>query len=140
MDGVGRQPARELGYAENTTTVSGIASAGGDVTGLSLTFTVGPRAVMVEVHLPLVGQVTNAGQPTFYIADGSNNLKTRSTAPASIAAGGFGGGVIIKERIPAGSGSVTRKVRLTSSAGTVSVFASIVAADTYKPFIRAYEL
>lgn len=136
----GGQRGTELAYAENTSSVTGIAAAGGDVTGLTITFTVGDRPVVVEVVLPLVGQVTSAAQPTFYIADASNNLKSRSAAGASIAAGGGAAIAPIKERIPANTGSVTRKVRATSSAGTVSVFASTAAADTYKPFIRAYEV
>lgn len=133
-------PARgtELAYAEITSNVTGIANAGGDITGLTISFTVGSRPAWVFMRLPLVGQVTSAGQPTFYIADASNVAYSRSLHPSSIAAGGFGGNVFVSYRFAANTGTVTCKGRATSAAGTVSVFAD-ASAGGYRPHIWAVE-
>lgn len=131
------QRGTELAYAENTSHVTGIPVGGGDVTGLTITFTVAGRPVYVFVHLPLVGQVTSTGQPTFYITEGVISV-ARSQHPASIAAAAFGGGVVIAHRFAAGAGAKTVKVTATTTAGTVSVF-SDGSAGGYRAKIWAEE-
>lgn len=123
----------ELQYAQNTTDVPGISTAA-DVTGLSITFTVGDRPVYVDAGFPLIGQVTSAGQPTLFITDPSGTPYT-STQPPSIAAGAFDRAYIAPYRFPAGTGVVTAKVRASTTGGTLTVF----SANTRRSFIRAIE-
>jgi hypothetical protein len=128
----------QLDYAEITANQTGIGTSVTDVTGLSITFEApADKDILVVAWFPLIGQVTSTGAPTLYITDGSNTAKSRAQAP-SIAAGAFAGGLVVFERIPAGSvsGSVTRKARAHTSAGTLSIF----AASDYRPHIRAYAL
>lgn len=134
---VRRNPAKgiELGYAEITAAVTGISTIA-DVTGLTITFTVGVRPVMVEAVFPLVGQVTSTGQPTLFITDGSNVDLSRVQFP-SMTAATFDGGRVIKRRLAANTGAITTKVRAQTTAGTVSIFGS---GTTYQSFIRAYEV
>jgi hypothetical protein len=136
---VRKSTPRELGYAEASTTQTGLGTTTADVTGLSITFTVGARAVWVEAVIPLIQQVTSTGQPEFYITDDANDDLGRSV-PATLAASAAATPPPIKVRIAAGAGTVTRKVRGKTSAGTVSVLADGTAPGVYKPFIRAYEV
>lgn len=134
MAASGAQRGVELAYAEKTTNVTGISSAA-DVTGLTISFTVGTRPVMVEAVLPLVGQVTSTGQPTVFIT-ASDNSAYSSAQPPSIAATGLYGGFVIKKRFAAGAGAVTTKVRAQTTAGTVSIFSDV----TRPSYIQATEV
>lgn len=131
-------PARstELAYAEITSHVTGIGAAFTDVTGLTITFTVGARPVLIEAVLPLIGQVTLAGVPQFFIVNALGNDISRSTVP-SLAAGAFDTPAPIRVRLPANTGLYTAKVSANTSAGTVSVFST---GTTYKAYIQATEL
>lgn len=128
-----RLPWGIVGYASKTTSQTGIL-AEADVTGLSVTWTaVSTRYYRTSVFIPYVAQATSAGYPAVKITDGSNSLKQSGTflfdagqiAPASVS--------FVETGI---SGSVTRKIRATTNAGTMEV----TCAATYPAFILVEDL
>lgn len=124
----------ELAYAETTSNQTGISTQA-DLTGLTIAFTAGARPVMVELFIPSYGQVTSTGLPTFFITD-SSNVQIAQGGGYTVAAAGFGGGLIVKARLAANSGAYSLKARASTSAGTLSVQASA----TLRAYLRAVEV
>lgn len=69
---------RELGYAERTTNLTGIAATVVDVTGLSVTFTPSARPVIVEFGCASAKSDTAGAGVAAFIADSANTEQTRS--------------------------------------------------------------
>lgn len=61
-------PPARYGVAHIGADVSGIGTGGGDVTGLTVTFTVYSRPIVVRAKLSGVKQVTSTGVPQIYLA------------------------------------------------------------------------
>lgn len=105
---------RELAYASSTVQQTGISSAT-DLTGLSITFTVGSRPVDVELWLPWV-QCTDSGATAAGLITTLTNTQTAAggtTSPAASAIIQIG----CTERITA-PGTYDRKARLFRASGT----------------------
>ena len=124
---------RELAVAESTVQQTGITSIT-DLTGMSITFTVGTRPVWVEVECPVVGLTTVGAAAILTISDGANVSKRSAAIYCAVA--NETKPVTVKERIST-PGEYTRKVRLArSGAGTASNGAGNAL---YTAHIRAIE-
>ena len=123
-----------LDEAETTVAQSGITGTAVDLTGLSITFTVTTRPVLVEVHLPWLTTSAATTNAWVSITDEANAVK--STASASLAVASAIASITVQERITA-PGTYTRKVRLQKS-GTGNVGNGFNAA-TVVSRIRATE-
>lgn len=107
---------RELDSAESDAVQTGITTVT-DLTGLSITFTVGARPVWVTLDLPYV-LVTAAGAiAQAQITDAAGTVARAASFRAAIV--NHSGGVRVRERI-ATPGTYTRKARLALIFGTGS--------------------
>jgi hypothetical protein len=111
----------ELAFAANTNGTSPTFTSLADVSGVTITFTVGSRPVYVHAYAPVVANGTLNGFNLVTIADGSNVEKGRTVFQGNAA--NAGEAVNIWERIST-PGTYTRKMRASNNAvsGTVTVF------------------
>jgi hypothetical protein len=109
---------RELAYASSTVAQTGITNTATDLTGLSITFTVGSRPVDVELVLPWVTATAAAAVPAGVISDLSDTQMAVG-AFTSAAASGIGQ-IRCIERLTT-PGSYNRKGRLFRAGGTGTV-------------------
>lgn len=124
----------EVAYAQATTTQSGIGATVTNLTSLTVTFTaLAGRKYKTTGYLPFISQNTATGAQDLYITDGSNNLKQRATN--KLLAAIFAPVTIILREVP-GAGSVTRKLRLSTSSGTVDSLAD----PAYPAFILVEDI
>lgn len=110
------------GYAQVTADQTGISTEA-DVTSLTITWTaVSTRRYRITGHL-LVQQLTSTGAATAKITDGSGTEIQRIGHRASFAANDVDmwEGSSVETGL---SGSITRKIRAATSAGTLSALAS----------------
>jgi hypothetical protein len=123
-----RLPWGITAFSQKTADQTGISTTA-DVTNLSVTWTaVSTRYYRITVYMASIRQRTSSGIALVLITDGSNNVKTQANlslttdqfAPAAVA------------DIETGlSGSTTRKVRMSTTAGTVDVSAASSAQGWY---------
>jgi hypothetical protein len=109
---------RELAYASSSAqmpTAGSIGTTEVDWDGLTITFTVGSRPVYVRAILPSVGNGTPDATTTCRITDASNVAKASSFMVNQDSSGSRWTDLVLMERIPAGTGVVTRKIRIITS-------------------------
>lgn len=105
----------------NQTSISTIV----DVGGVTVTFTANAsRVYKTTVHVPYNEQAGTAGFQDLTITDGSNVEKGRSTQYGVVGQGRFAEVIAVESGI---SGSQTRKARVATSAGTMTLVASATA-------------
>jgi hypothetical protein len=128
---------RELAYAESTVQQTGIGAASVDVTGLSITFTVGTRPVVVEAFLPWCIASADGDSFVVEIQDGAGTALTQGAFSSPGA--GKADQLRATQRITT-PGAYTRKaaVHRTGGAGTLTVNDAAGLPDTVA-FIRAVE-
>lgn len=140
---VTRNPNRgtELGYAESTTTfsqASAVQNQDYDVTGLSVTVTVGSRPINVRAYLPTL---TNSGASlnlTVALYEGATQLQaTSKLAPAT--AGGGAGDAKPEVRLNPSAGSHTYKVTIRTASAGAPTISSVVPTGT-AAFIQVVEV
>jgi hypothetical protein len=109
-----------VALATKTAAQNGFTSTIADISSLTVTFTaVANRIYRTTLHLPVVGQNTSAATVVAYITDGSNTVLRQSNTTMGISAG-IPITLILPETIGS-SGSVTRKARLSTTAGTFDI-------------------
>lgn len=119
--------------AEKTTNQNGITTVT-DITSLTLTWTaVQNRKYRTHLYLPVLTQVTSAGVVVAVVTDASNTVK--SQVNMTLAAGDFGH-VNNHERWTSPSGPVTRKARISTTAGTVD----ITAGAAFRAFLSVEDM
>lgn len=99
ISGGDASPPRELGYAQITTTATQTGAGSGDVSGLSVTVTVGSRPIVVEFACDGLVNTNASGITTAQIKEDTTVLAASTVSLTTI-------GMV-----------VCRKVRLTPSAG-----------------------
>src|ERR1044071_10423548 len=110
---------KELAYAEVSTEQSGIGGTLTDITGLTITFTVGTRPVHVESYSPVVYASAAPTNILLCICDGAGTVKKQTgfyfnnTLDSRF--------VIVRERITA-AGTYTRKLRAYRNVGSGNIF------------------
>lgn len=110
-----------VGSAAKATDQSGITTVT-DVTSLSVTFTAVPgRRYRTHLYLPVVTQASATGFASPTITDGSNAIKAQSNRLMQSGDQDHFNVWAVETGL---SGSTTRKGRLTTSAGTVSITAT----------------
>lgn len=120
----------ELAYAESTTGTNPTFTTTADLTGVTVTFTVTSRPVYVEACLPY-SQIGAGGTAiNMIIADAANTI-IRTTGETVVASATLND-VRLEERINT-PGTYTRKIRVSGTGGTVTVFNSA----TTPPYIKA---
>lgn len=125
---------RELASAVSTTNQTGISTVT-DLTGLTITFTVGARPVVVEAYLPYLFSATLASKPTVTITDENNVIKRSATLDLAL---NSGEPAYVRERISV-AGTYTRKVRLLRTSGSGTLNNNVSGDTTYVSSIRATE-
>lgn len=127
---------KELAYASGTAAQSGITTVT-DITGLTITFTVGQFAVEVELFVPYVLSATAAVNGDVQIADNANAV-TAYGLISMYASGAYTAPGRAVERITT-PGTYTRKGRIErlSGTGTISVSAGVSTTTSY---IKATEI
>lgn len=124
-----RLPWGIVAYGDKTTDQTGIGVGPTDVTGLSVTWTANSsRYYRVTVYLAPIRQRTAAGIVVPVIADGSNVTKTQANISLGIDA--FTS-IAIADIETGLSGSVTRKLRIGTTAGTVDVLSATATEGNY---------
>lgn len=127
-DQMNRLPWGVVAFAQKTADQTGI-TAQADVTSLSVTWTAdSTRYYKISVYMAPIRQKTAGGIVVPVITDGSNN--TRVQANVTLAADDFAC-VAIAEIVTGLSGSITRKARIGTTAGTVEVLAATAAQGNY---------
>lgn len=111
-------PAYDNGQTSDQT---GIGSSSTDITGLSVTFTADSSRLYLVILQVNVRQVTSGGTATVEITDGSNNVKQNGLA--TLATDDYITLTLI-ELLTSASGSVTRKGRAKTDAGTLTIAAN----------------
>lgn len=103
-------------------------STGATITNLQVTLTaVANRRYRTTVHIPRLQQISSAGEVQVEITDGSNVRVTGSNEPlacVALAASGVAHADIVlyeTTTTAGGAGAHTRRVRISTSAGTVNV-------------------
>lgn len=110
-------PRGVMGVAIASAGQSGIAASATDIAGASVTFTaVSGRHYKTVVSVPRLDQATSNGLVSVYIRDGAS-ANLRQSMDLVGAGNTFSTHLELEES--AASGSVTRKVSLSTSAGTV---------------------
>jgi len=123
-----RLPWGIAAFAQKTTDQTGI-SAEADVTSLSVTWTaISTRYYKISVYLAPIRQITSAAIVVPKITDGSNNARVQ--ANVSLGIDEFTS-LAIAEVVTGLSGSITRKARIGTTAGTVSVLAGTAGQGNY---------
>lgn len=114
----------ELGHAANTSGTPPTFTTEADLSGVTVTFTVGSRPVYVHGFAPLVTNDTVSKPVLFKITDEANTEKSRNLAFSEVAAHGFS--MNVWERI-ATPGTYTRKVRVSNNGagGTATVYTTV---------------
>lgn len=115
----------ELAFAANTSgTNSTFTDPPADLTGVTITFTVGSKPVYVESYAPLMNNGTNGSSSLWTVTDEANVEKSRDlfTQPSGTGAKNR----MTRERIST-PGTYTRKVRCSNNgtSGTVTVFTQL---------------
>jgi hypothetical protein len=126
----------ELAYAEMTTAQSTTNTSASpvDLTGLTVSFTVGTRPVYVifnaVVYTTIVAAAAFSNKTWVQITDASNVEKRSQSITGPITNGTSA--MWFFERIPAGTGSVTRKARfyVQGTSNTANVFGSASSPAT----------
>ena len=128
---------RELGYAEITSSFTQVAAATTDydITGLSVTVTVGTRPILLEAYLPTVAHTVANSTVILRVYEGATLLQVVTEAtPAT--GGALSGARIARVRLAPSAGSHTYKAVIrTQTAGTITV----TAGTTGPAFIRVVE-
>lgn len=127
--------AVELAYAEVVGTVQTTGTTVVDVTGCSITFTVGTRPVHIIGHLGGVSHSVAAAAVSGYITDAANTIVNAGRGYFYATVASAVGQIFMHERITA-AGSTTRKLRFNGSAST----ASIMVGNLSSCFIMAVQL
>lgn len=110
-------PRGVVAQASNTASTTGV-SAVADVTGLSVTWTAtSTRMYRVTAFMGAIQQSTSTGIVTSFITDGSNSAKQQANVQLTATEFGHISLGLIETSL---SGSVTRKIRIQTSAGTVA--------------------
>lgn len=117
-----------VAYAQKTADQTGITAAA-DITSLSVTWTAtAGRYYRITLHLAPIRQNTSGGIAVPTISDGSAVTKTQGNV--SLAAGEFASICLVD--IETGlSGSITRKARISTTAGTIDVLAATAVQGNY---------
>lgn len=127
--------ALELAYAEVIGTAQTTDTTIVDVTGLSITFTVGARPVHVISHLGGVSHTVAGAAVTGRITDASNVTLNESFGFFYAPIASASGQIWMHTRISA-PGTYTRKARFSGSAAT----ASVMVGNLSSCFIMAVQL
>jgi hypothetical protein len=123
-----RLPWGIAAFAQKTTDQTGISTEA-DITSLSVTWTaVSTRYYKISVYLAPIRQITSAAIVVPKITDGSNNARVQ--ANVSLGIDEFTT-LAIAEIVTGLSGSITRKARIGTTAGTVSVLAATAGQGNY---------
>lgn len=110
-----------MGYVNKTAAQNGI-SAATDITSLTITFTaVSTRLYRTTLYLPRLTQNTSTGLVVPLIADGASATKNQAVRTLTATSETDVVVVILETGL---SGSVTRKGRISTTAGTVDVACS----------------
>ena len=117
------QPWGEVAYVEGTAVQSAYGPAETDITGASVTWTALTGRKYLLVGTASLLQNTAAGVMQLRLTTSANALQDAKAA--TLAAADFGS-FTVQKRLTGLSGSVTYKLRATSSAGTISTNQSSV--------------
>jgi hypothetical protein len=109
----------ELGHARITSSPAAATTTVTDITGLSVTVTVGMRPIVVEAYLPTVQQLTGTGSVAAALYEGATLLQLDQHTLTVNQNSAFNP----KVRLAPSAGSHTYKVRISTSANTASIFA-----------------
>ena len=121
-------PRGIVAFAQKTTDQTGISTQA-DVTSLSVTWTAtSSRYYKITAFLAPIRQRTSGGIVVPVITDASNT--TRVQANVTLATDDFTS-ICIAEIITSLSGSITRKVRIGTTAGTVDVLSGTAGHGNY---------
>lgn len=130
----------ELARAELASTTLSTASANNsfvDITGCSITFTVGSRPVDVIGVIPLATNSVDGQSVSLYISDNANAAKAAASVTVS---GNAGAGILRAEERIVTPGTYTRKIRLRNQAsGSTSNVASAFMTATSVAYISAVQ-
>jgi len=115
-------PRGVMAYAQVTADQTGFTGTASDITSLTATWTaVAGRRYQITGHLNCVQQNTTAGFWNLQITDSGGAIQ--AVAPHSLAVGEQAPITAFEVVVP-GGGSITRKLRARTSAGTGDVLAS----------------
>jgi hypothetical protein len=115
-------PRGQVAYAQRTTDQTGFNSTAADITSLTVTWTApAGRRYKITGHLGCAQQNTSAGFWNLQITDGAGTIL--ALAPHSLAATEQAP-ITAFEIVSPAAGSVTRKLRARTNAGTGDVLAS----------------
>jgi hypothetical protein len=115
---------RQLGYAEITASVAGLAAAGADITGLATTVSVlSGQVVKITAFIPLFQSLTAGDLILLSIFEGASQIQacySQTTATANL------GGMYVSLTLSPSAGSHTYKLKAAKiiGAGTFDVFSS----------------
>lgn len=124
---------RELASVQSAVVQAALGAGPTDITGLSITFTVGARPVWVHAYLPYVASNAATSMYNLSVTDAAGTVQegVNTTFAASVFLG-----VSVWERIST-PGTYTRKVRAARVLGTGTITVNFDATTT--AFIRAVE-
>lgn len=127
-DQMNRLPWGVVAFAQKTADQTGISTEA-DITSMSVTWTAdSTRYYKISVFLAPFRQKTANGIVVPKITDGSNNARVQ--ANVSLATDDFAC-LAIAEIVTGLSGSITRKARIGTTAGTVDVLAATAGQGNY---------
>lgn len=132
ISGGDASPPRELGYAQITTTATQTGAGSGDVSGLSVTVTVGSRPIVVEFGCDGLVNSSALGITQVNIQEGATILSAATVSLTTV-------GMVIcrRVRLTPSAGSHTYKIAL----GQVTAGNSqIVCSATDPAYIWVYEV
>lgn len=133
---------RELGYAEITSSFTKPTAGAGaeDVTGLTISPTIGSRPAYLHFWCDFVSTDTNPATCTLQITDSSNNVQVNRSLPEASPSTAVGGAFPFElwRRINPAAGTYTYKVRINTTTGGSKP--TIFAAATAAAFLRAVEV
>lgn len=129
---------QEKAHAAVTSSAS-VGTSEADVTGLTVTFTAGPRPILLHAFLPTIYSGTASSQVTLYLTDDSNTKLAAGVvrvSPTALLGNYYGDGINVFGRLTGLTDGVsyTFKVR---AIGTVAH--TIPASSTQPAFLRAQE-
>ena len=111
-------PRGVMGVATQSSAVTGVGATVTDIPGCSVTFTaIASRYYKTTLHVPTLLQSSAAGDATLYVTDAGGSEIRR--AMTNIPSGGRAEETVIGYETGL-SGAVTRKGRVSTSAGTVA--------------------
>jgi len=126
-------PLGEVAYAEATGVQAAFGPAITDITNATVTFTAVAGRKYEIAAFAAIQQNTAAGIPQLNLTDGAGTLLAAS--PQSELAAGVGSMFILKRVVP-GAGSVTYKLRASSTAGTITMS----QGATFPTVIRVHDV